>query len=85
MLFSKAIEIKSLVNGFNKGRKDFGRQPIVFTCGMFSLGDWFVNLSAPDGGIFYSTEAESISSLVSGGDITFWIGCSTFAPVLFFE
>lgn len=85
MLFSKAIEIKSLVNGFNKDRKAFGRKPIVFTCGMFSLGEWYVNLSAPDGSIFYSTESEQLITLVSGWDITFWIGCNTFAPVLYFQ
>lgn len=85
MLFSKAIQIKSLVNQFNADRKMAGRQPIVFDCGMFSIGEWYVNLSAPDGGIFYSMETERLYTLVAGWDITFWIGCNTFAPVLYFQ
>lgn len=85
MLFSKAIQIKLWVNKFNQGRKYYGHKPIVFECGMFSLGQWYVTLYAPDGSIFYSNEVERLCTLVAGGDITFWIGCNTFAPVLYFQ
>ena len=85
MLFSKAIQIKLWVNKFNADRKNFGRQPIVFQCGMYSLGQWSVTLSAPDGGIFYSMESERLCTLVAGGDITFWVGCNTYAPVMYFQ
>lgn len=85
MLFSKAIQIKTWVNRFNEDRKKFGRKPINFQYGMFSIGEWYVTLSAPDGGIFYSTESERLCTLVAGGGITFWIGCNTFAPVLYFQ
>jgi hypothetical protein len=85
MVFSKAIQIKMWVNRFNADRKFYGRQPIVFQCAMFSIGQWAVTLSAPDGGIFYSMESERLCTLVAGGDITFWVGCNTFAPVLYFQ
>lgn len=85
MVFSKAIQIKLWVNKFNSDRKYIGREPIVFYCGMFSMGDWYVNLSAPDGGIFYSQETEHLCTLVAGGGLTFWIGNNTFAPVLYFQ
>lgn len=85
MLFSKAIQIKNLVNKFNADRLEGGRKPIDFDCGMFSIGQWSVTLSAPDGGIFYSLEMEHLCDLVTGWDITFWVGCNTFAPVLYFQ
>ena len=85
MVFSKAIQIKSWVNRFNADRKFYGRQPIEFQSDMFSIGQWHVTLSAPDGDIFYSNESESLCTLVAGGDITFWVGCNTFAPVLYFQ
>lgn len=85
MVFSKAIQIKLLVNKFNADRKLFGHEPITFYCGMFSLGSWYVNLSAPDGGIFYSQETERLCTLVAGGDLMFWIGNNSFAPVLYFQ
>lgn len=85
MVFSKAIQIKLWVNKFNADRKYIGHEPIVFYCGMFSMGDWYVNLSAPDGGIFYSRETERLCTLVAGGGLIFWIGNNTFAPVLYFQ
>lgn len=85
MVFSKAIQIKSWVNKFNADRKESGRQPIDFDCGMFSMGQWYVTLSAPDGSIFYSMETERLCTLVAGGGLTFWIGHNTFAPVLYFQ
>lgn len=85
MLFSKAIQIKLWVNKFNQERVEGGRKPINFECGMFSIGQWYVTLSAPDGGIFYSMETERICTLVAGGGLTFWVGCNSFAPVLYFQ
>lgn len=85
MLFSKAIKIKLCVNELNAARKEFGYQPICFRCGMFSIGQWAVTLSAPDGGIFLSMESERIFTLIESGEFTFWIGCNTFAPVLYFQ
>ena len=85
MVFSKAIQIKLWVNKFNTDRKQFGRQPIEFQCGMFSIGMWYVTLLAPDGGIFYSMEMERLCTLVAGGDLTLWVGNNNFAPVLYFQ
>lgn len=85
MLFSRAIQIKMWVNRFNADRVSCGRKPIGFECGMFSIGQWSVTLSAPEGGIFYSMESERLCTLVEGGRLTFWIGCNTFAPVLYFQ
>lgn len=85
MVFSKAIQIKSWVNRFNADRKFYGRQAIVFDCAMFSIGQWAVTLSAPDGSIFYSNEMERLCTLVAGGGLTFWVGHNTFAPVLYFQ
>lgn len=85
MLFSKAIQFKLWVNRVNTKRSIYGHKPIKFECGMFSIGNWYVNMSAPDGSIFYSHEIESMYTLISGNDITFWIGSNTFAPVLYFQ
>lgn len=85
MLFSEAIQIKLWVNKFNQDRFEGGRKPINFDCGMFSIGQWYVTLSAPDGGIFYSMESERLCALVAGGNLCFWVGCNTFAPVMYFQ
>lgn len=85
MEFSKAIQFKSWVNRFNDARKEYGTQTIKFDCGMFSVGQWYVTLAAPDGGLFYSMEMERFCTLISGGDITFFVGSNTFAPVLYFQ
>ena len=85
MVFSKALQIKSWVNRFNDARKEYGTQTIKFECGMFSIGQWSVTLYAPDGGVFYSMEMERICTLVAGGNLTFYVGSNTFAPVLYFQ
>lgn len=67
MKFSKAIQIKNLVNRLNKDRREFNCGTILFQCTMFSIGDWGVTLKSMGSPLFYSCEIEQIFTLYAGG------------------
>lgn len=67
MLFSKAIQIKLLVNKFNQFRKPTDYGFIEFKAEMFRDGKWAVTLTAMGNGMFYSTEMADILALYAQG------------------
>lgn len=67
MLFSKAIQIKLLVNKFNQFRKKTDFSFIDFKAEMFRDGKWAVTLTAMGNGIFYSFEMDELITLFAGG------------------
>lgn len=67
MTFSKAIQIKNLVNRLNKDRREFNCGIILFQCTMFSIGDWDVTLKSMGSPLFYSREMEQLITLYAGG------------------
>lgn len=85
MLFSKAIKIKSMVNDFNQRRMRNGFAVINFSCSMYSLGKWSVDLSLNGSGVFFSSEMASFSQLLMFGGFSFWVGSSQDSPVLYFQ
>lgn len=85
MLFSKAIQIKVLVNRFNHERQACGFPVIKFDCGMFSIGHWSVSLSLSDKGCFFSCEMAQFAALLNRGGIIFFVGCDEVSPMLHFQ
>lgn len=67
MLFSKAIQIKLLVNKFNQFRKTTDYSFIEFKAEMFRDGKWAVTLTAMGNGMFYSFEMDELIKLFAGG------------------
>lgn len=67
MLFSKAIQIKLLVNKFNQFRKKTDYSYIEFKAEMFRDGKWAVTLTAMGNGLFYSMEMDELIALFAGG------------------
>lgn len=68
MLFSKAIQIKLLVNKFNRFRKRTDFSYIEFKADMYRDGKWAVTLTAMGNGMFYSFEMDELIKLFTGGD-----------------
>lgn len=85
MLFSKAIQIKSLVNRFNQERVRDGFATIQFDCGMYSIGRWSVFLSLSYRGCFFSNEMAQFAALLNRGGIIFFVGSNEVSPVLHFQ
>ena len=85
MLFSKAIQIKSLVNKFNQERQECGCPAIVFECEMYSLGKWSIVLSFEKSSIFFSHEMGQIATLYAGGGFIFFVGSGTCSQMLHFQ
>lgn len=85
MLFSKAIQIKSLVNRFNQERVSDGFPVIQFKCGMYAVGRWSVDLSLSRKGCFFSSEMAQFSALLNRGGLIFFVGCNEVSPVLYFQ
>lgn len=82
MLFSKAIQIKHLVNRWNKDRWDCGFGYIEFKCSMFSDGQWNVLLKPVDSKLFFSIELEQLITLYAGGGMIMCIGAFTDIPYI---
>ena len=82
MVFSKAIQIKHLVNEWNKvrGSFDFGR--IKFECYMFADGHWSVLLRPVDSRIFFSSELNQLVTLYADGGFIMHIGSLSDAPYI---
>ena len=85
MVFSKAIQIKSMVNAFNQERVRDGFATIQFDCGMFSIGQWSVCLSLSYKGCFFSNEMAQFSALLNRGGLIFFVGSNKVSPVLHFQ
>lgn len=85
MLFSKAIQIKLLVNRFNQHRQASGFSVIRFECEMFSIGHWAIDLELSGQGVFFSSEMERLITLYAGGGFHLFIGANNNLPVLHFQ
>lgn len=69
MLFSKAIQIKMLVNKFNQFRKRTDLSFIQFKAEMYRDGKWAVTLTAMGNGLFYSLEMEELVELFASSSL----------------
>ena len=67
MTFSKAIQIKHLVNRWNKDRSTGDYGYIAFSCDMFSIGHWSVQIRAIGCTLFFSDEMAQLITLYAGG------------------
>lgn len=85
MLFSKAIQIKSMVNRFNQERFRYGFAIIQFDCGMYSIGRWSVCLSLSRKGCFFSHEMAQFAALLNRGGLCFFVGSNEVSPVMHFQ
>lgn len=85
MLFSKAIQIKVLVNKFNQERQECDFPVIKCDCGMFRDGMWSVSLRLSDKGCFFSKEMAQFAALINRGGLIFFVGCNEVSPVLHFQ
>ena len=85
MLFSKAIQIKSMVNRFNQVRVNDGFAIIQFDCDMYSIGRWSVRLSLSRKGCFFSDGMAQFAALLNRGGLIFFVGSNEVSPVLHFQ
>lgn len=85
MVFSKAIQIKSLVNRFNQERVRDGFAIIKIDCDMYFIGRWSVRLSLSDKGCFFSQEMAQFAALLNRGGLIFFVGSNEVSPVLHFQ
>lgn len=85
MVFSKAIQIKSLVNQFNQVRWENGFGSIDFECHMFSDGQWSVELTLIHSRLFFSMEIEQIAALFAGGGVLMCVAASNDRPIIRFQ
>lgn len=85
MLFRKAIEIKMLVNEFNRERVRYGFPVIKFDCGMFNCGHWSMDLYLTEKGCFFSSEMAQIAALLNRGGLCFFVGSNEVSPCLHFQ
>lgn len=82
MLFSKAIQIKLMVNKFNQFRKRTDFSYIEFKAEMFRDGKWAVTLTAMGNGMFYSLEMEQLLALYAGGGFSIRVSAINGLPYL---
>ena len=73
MKFSKAIQIKSLVNRWNENRWNIGFGYVKFEASMFMDGEWSVGLKLVDSHVFTSLEMEQLITLYAGGGFQMFI------------
>ena len=67
MKFSKAIQIKGLVNRWNENRRNDGYGYVKFEASMCMDGHWSVGLKLVDSFAFTSQEMEEFITLYAGG------------------
>ena len=82
MLFSKAIQIKLLVNKFNQLRKSTDFSYIEFEAEMYDDGKWAVTLTAIGNGMFYSFELNELLSFLVSGDFNIRVGACKDTPLI---
>lgn len=85
MTFSKAIQIKHLVNLWNKDRSegDFGF--IAFGCVMFSLGHWSVEIKPMGNKLFFSQEMTQLITLHAGGGFIMFVSSRNDHPIIYMQ
>ena len=82
MLFSKAIQIKLLVNKFNQLRKRTDFSHIEFKAEMYRDGKWAVTLTAMGNGMFYSIEMDELIAMFAGGRFSIRVACINGLPYI---
>lgn len=82
MKFSKAIQIKQLVNRWNEERRSLGYGEVHFNCSMYSLGRWSVTLEPKGVRVFFSYELDELVTLYAGGGFRMYIGAVGIAPYI---
>ena len=82
MVFSKAIQIKHLVNRWNEDRCDIGLGSIMFYCSMFYDGQWNVLLKPVNSTLFFSFELKQLMTLYAAGGFIMTIGSLSDAPYI---
>lgn len=82
MLFSKAIQIKHLVNRWNKERSNLGHGCIEFECTMFSLGEWSVTLKPVGAQLFFTHEMDNLVQLYAWRGFRMMIGATSSGPYI---
>lgn len=82
MLFSKAIQIKLLVNKFNQLRKRTDFSYIEFKAEMYRDGKWAVTLTAMGNGLFYSFELDELLSFLVSSDFNIRIAAYKDTPYI---
>ena len=82
MTFSKAIEIKKVVNSWNRDRKEFGFGHVKFDALMFSDGCWSVDLKPVDVKIFTSLELDELLKLYAKGGFHMVLTSLNNAPII---
>lgn len=82
MLFSKAIQIKQLVDSWNQNRWNFGYGYVKFECSMFRDGHWSVLLKLVNSNLFFSLELQELLKLDADGGFIMVIGAMDNAPYI---
>lgn len=82
MLFSRAIQIKQLVNRWNQDRWQFGYGYVEFKCSMFLDGHWSVLLKPVNSTLFFSLELQELLKLYADGGFSMVIGAIDSAPYI---
>ena len=67
MTFSKAIQIKEMVNRWNHDRWNLGYGYVKFECSMYRIGSWSVDLKSINPSLFFSLEMDELVTLYAGG------------------
>lgn len=85
MLFSKAIQIKNLVNKWDQERWNLGYGYIKFKCDMFRLGEWYVDISPVDFKFFLHSEMDELITLYAGGGFRMIIDAYESTPIIMMQ
>lgn len=80
MVFSKAIQIKGLVDRWNQQRLEYGFGYVSFECSMFMDGEWSVTLRLKESTLFFSSEMDKLITLYAGGGFIINIGAYGSSP-----
>lgn len=80
MIFSKAIQIKGLINRWNQQRVEYGFGYVSFECSMFMDGEWSVTLRLKESTLFFSSELNQLITLYAGGGFIMTIGAFGSSP-----
>lgn len=85
MLFSKAIQIKLLVNELNQFRKRADFSYIEFKAEMYRDGKWAVTLTAMGNGLFYSFEMGQLVTLFVEDYLNFSVAAYKDTPYIYIQ
>lgn len=85
MEFSKAIRLKKMVNKFNQRRCEEGFAAIHFSCVMFTIGHWSVDLHLDRKGCFFSAEMKEFFEFCRNNGLMLFVGSNQVSPVLYLQ